>query len=67
VVIAFAAGSNRGIIVSSSGFAILHRELRHRLPAVYPFRFYAIGGGLISYGPDPMGPHRLAAQMLIVS
>ncbi len=67
-VAAFAAGSNRGLIVSSSGFAILHRELiialaaRHRLPAVYPFRFYTIGGGLISYGPDPMDPHRRAAQ-----
>ena len=65
---AVAAGSNRGLIVSSSGFAILHRELiialaaRHRLPAVYPFRFYAIGGGLISYGPDPIDPHRRAAQ-----
>jgi len=65
---AFATGSNRGLIVSSSGFAILHRELiialaaRHRLPTVYPFRFYAIGGGLISYGPDPIDPHRRAAQ-----
>jgi putative ABC transport system substrate-binding protein len=64
---AFAAGPNGGLIVSSSGFAILHRELiiglaaRHRLPAVYPFRFYAIGGGLISYGPDPIDPHRRAA------
>jgi putative tryptophan/tyrosine transport system substrate-binding protein len=70
---AFAAGSNRGLIVSSSGFAILHRELiialaaRHRLPAVYPFRFYAIDGGLISYGPDPIDPHRRAAQYVIVS
>jgi len=67
-VTAFAAGSNRGLIVSSSGFAILHRELiialagRHRLPAVYPFRFYAIEGGLISYGPDPIDPHRRAAS-----
>jgi putative ABC transport system substrate-binding protein len=67
-VTAFAAGSNSGLIVSSSGFAILHRELiialaaRHRLPAVYPFRFYAIGGGLISYGPDPIDPHRRAAS-----
>jgi len=65
---AFATGSNRGLIVSSSGFAILHRELiialaaRHRLPTVYPFRFYAIDGGLISYGPDPIDPHRRAAQ-----
>jgi putative ABC transport system substrate-binding protein len=67
-VTAFAAGSNGGLIVSSSGFAILYRELiialaaRHRLPAVYPFRFYAIGGGLISYGPDPIDPHRRAAK-----
>ena len=66
-VTAFAAGSNSGLIVSSSGFAILHRELiitlaaRHRLPAVYPFRFYATDGGLISYGPDPIDPHRRAA------
>jgi putative ABC transport system substrate-binding protein len=25
---------------------------RHKLPAVYPARFYATAGGLISYGPD---------------
>jgi putative ABC transport system substrate-binding protein len=31
------------------------------LPAVYPFRFYAIDGGLISYGPDPIDPHWRAA------
>jgi putative tryptophan/tyrosine transport system substrate-binding protein len=67
-VAAFAARSNGGLIVSSSGFAILHRELiialaaRHRLPAVYPFRFYAMDGGLISYGPDPIDPHRRAAR-----
>jgi putative tryptophan/tyrosine transport system substrate-binding protein len=67
-VTAFAARPNSGLIVSSSGFAILHRELiialaaRHRLPAVYPFRFYAIEGGLISYGPDPIEPHRRAAS-----
>jgi putative tryptophan/tyrosine transport system substrate-binding protein len=66
-VTAFATGSNSGLIISSSGFAILHRELiialaaRHRLPAIYPLRFYAMGGGLISYGPDPIDPHRRAA------
>ena len=47
--------------------ANVHRELiitlaaRHRLPAVYPFRFYVTGGGLISYGPDSIDPHRRAA------
>jgi putative tryptophan/tyrosine transport system substrate-binding protein len=25
---------------------------RHRLPAVYPFRYFATEGGLIAYGPD---------------
>ena len=24
---------------------------RHRLPVVYPYRFFVAGGGLISYGP----------------
>jgi putative ABC transport system substrate-binding protein len=64
----FAHGSNGGLIVTSTGLAIRHRELiiklatRHRLPAVYPFRFYATDGGLISYGPDPIDPHRRAAS-----
>ena len=45
----------------------MHRNLivelaaRHRLPAVYPFRFFAAGGGLVSYGPDLVDPYRLAA------
>jgi putative ABC transport system substrate-binding protein len=66
-VAAFALGSNGGLIVPASGMANVHRELiitlaaRHRLPAVYPFRFYVTGGGLISYGPDSIDPHRRAA------
>jgi putative ABC transport system substrate-binding protein len=27
---------------------------RHRLPAVYPFRFFATIGGLLSYGNDDL-------------
>jgi putative tryptophan/tyrosine transport system substrate-binding protein len=63
----FARGSNDGLIVTSSGLAIGHRDLiitlvaRHKLPAVYPFRFYVTGGGLISYGADSITPHRRAA------
>jgi putative tryptophan/tyrosine transport system substrate-binding protein len=34
---------------------------RHRLPAIYFFRLFAAGGGLISYGPDSIDPHRRAA------
>ena len=55
---AFARSSNDGLIVSSNALALLHRNLivalaaRHRLPAVYPFRFFVPAGGLVSYGPD---------------
>ena len=36
--------------------------MRLRLPAIYPFRYYAVGGGLISYGPDTLDPMRRAAE-----
>jgi putative tryptophan/tyrosine transport system substrate-binding protein len=45
-----------------------HRELiialaaRHRLPAVYPLRFFAAGGGLIDYGIDRIDLYRRAAS-----
>jgi putative tryptophan/tyrosine transport system substrate-binding protein len=54
----FAREPNRGLIVVASPMAIVHREriitlaARHSLPAVYPFRPFVTGGGLISYGPD---------------
>jgi ABC-type uncharacterized transport system substrate-binding protein len=31
------------------------------LPAVYPARVYAVSGGLMSYGIDPVDPYRRAA------
>jgi putative ABC transport system substrate-binding protein len=31
------------------------------LPAVYPYRFFVISGGLISYGLDNIEQYRLAA------
>ncbi len=66
-VTAFARGSNSGLIVTSSGLAAVHRELiitlaaRYRLPAVYSYRYFVTGGGLISYGPDPIDQYRRAA------
>ena len=33
----------------------------HRLPAIYAFRVYVAGGGLMSYGPDATTPYRRAA------
>jgi putative tryptophan/tyrosine transport system substrate-binding protein len=66
-VVAFARSSNGGPIVTASPAATLHRDLivtlavRHRLPAVYPFRYYVTAGGLISYGPDEIEQYRQAA------
>ena len=34
---------------------------RHRLPAVYPARYFTTGGGLISYAPDNIEQYRRAA------
>jgi len=61
-------GSNRGLIVTSSGLAAVHRQLiialaaRHRLPAIYSYRYFATSGGLISYGPDPIDQFHRAAS-----
>jgi putative tryptophan/tyrosine transport system substrate-binding protein len=34
---------------------------RHRLPAVYPYRYFTELGGLLSYGNDPLDNYRRAA------
>jgi putative ABC transport system substrate-binding protein len=64
---AFARDPNGALILTVGPGAIRHRELviglaaRHKLPAVYPYRFHATEGGLISYGPDTIDPYRRAA------
>jgi putative tryptophan/tyrosine transport system substrate-binding protein len=66
-VTALAKIPNSGMIVTGSTFAIAHRELviklanQHKLPTVYPLRFFVAAGGLISYGADAIDPHRRAA------
>jgi putative ABC transport system substrate-binding protein len=46
------------LIVMPDVFLTNHRDLvtalatRHEVPAIYPFRYFAEGGGLISYGID---------------
>ena len=65
---AFARPPNGGLIVTAAGGLSTRRSLiitlaaRHRLPAVYPFRYYVADGGLISYGPDPIDQYRRAAS-----
>jgi ABC-type uncharacterized transport system substrate-binding protein len=64
----FAREPNGGLIVLPSPIASIHSNLiiglaaRHRIPAVYPFRFYASDGGLISFGIDPADLFRRAAS-----
>jgi putative ABC transport system substrate-binding protein len=64
---AMARGSNGGLIVTGSAPAAVHRDLivtlaaRQQLPAIYPFRYFVIQGGLVSYGVDPVDQFRRAA------
>ena len=50
--------SNGGLIMLPSALAQVNREMitkvtaQHRLPAVYPFRYFVATGGLMSYGVD---------------
>jgi ABC-type uncharacterized transport system substrate-binding protein len=66
-VAAFARTPMGGLIVTADPAAIVHREAiitlaaRHRLPAIYPYRFFVKSGGLISYGLDNIEQYRLAA------
>jgi putative ABC transport system substrate-binding protein len=63
----FARGPNGGLIVTASRFGANHPDLlaslaaRHKLPVVFPFRYFVTSGGLISYGPDFVGQFRQAA------
>jgi putative ABC transport system substrate-binding protein len=64
---AFARESNGGLIVAAGAGVATNRELiinlaaRYRLPAVYPYRYYVVSGGLMSYGPDNIDQYRRAA------
>ena len=59
---------NSGLITMPSAFMNVHRTeiislaARHRLPAVYAFRFFAELGGLLSYGNDFLDNYRRAAS-----
>jgi len=63
----FARLPNGGLIVTASPLDTTHRELiislaaRHRLPTIYPFRYYVAGGGLLAYGPDQIAQMQSAA------
>ena len=64
---AFASTPNGGLILASGAAALRHREriialaAHYRLPAVYPYRVFVGGGGLMSYGIDTADAYRRAA------
>lgn len=65
---ATAGQPDRGLIVLPGPLNNTHRDLiirlaaRFRLPAVYPFRYYATDGGLLYYGVDQVDQWREAAR-----
>jgi putative tryptophan/tyrosine transport system substrate-binding protein len=64
---AFARTPNGGLIVTGGPLTAVHRDAiialaaRHRLPSVYPYRYFVTRGALVSYGPDPTDQYRQAA------
>ena len=67
-IVGFAGAPNGGLLLPPDSTGVRNRELiialasRHRLPAVYPFRFYVADGGLMSYGIDQVEMFRQAAS-----
>jgi putative ABC transport system substrate-binding protein len=66
---AFATISQQGVhtlLVGTDAFLLAQRDqiialaARHAIPAVYPFRDFAVAGGLMSYGPDLAEAYRQA-------
>jgi putative ABC transport system substrate-binding protein len=64
----YAKSSRVGLVVMPDLIATMNRQLivelalQNRHPGVYPFRSFAIAGGLISYGVDVADQYRRAAS-----
>lgn len=63
----FARQPNVGLIVLPDAIVTVNRDLiislaaQYQLPAIYPYRFFATSGGLMSYGVDTVDEYRRAA------
>jgi ABC-type uncharacterized transport system substrate-binding protein len=57
-----------GLIVIPDNFTSVHRQLiislaaQFRIPAIYPYRYFADEGGLLSYGVDTLDLFRRASE-----
>jgi putative tryptophan/tyrosine transport system substrate-binding protein len=63
----FASQPDSGLIIMPHPYTVANRgsviilAARYRLPAIYPYRYFANEGGMISYGPDQIDQWRGAA------
>jgi putative tryptophan/tyrosine transport system substrate-binding protein len=64
----FARDPNGALVVLPSPVTVRHRETiivaaaQHRLPTIYPYRFFTVDGGLMSYSSDVLDQYRRAAS-----
>jgi putative ABC transport system substrate-binding protein len=67
---ALASQPNGGLIILPSPLAQDNREMivkltvQHRLPAMYPFRYFVVSGGLMSYGVDTVEVFRRSTSYI---
>jgi putative ABC transport system substrate-binding protein len=60
--------SGSGLILVPDNFLSVHRDLiisltaRFRIPAIYPYRYFAEAGGLVSYGVHAIAQFRRASE-----
>jgi putative ABC transport system substrate-binding protein len=65
-----ASQPNGSLIVLGGPLTAQHRDLiviqagKHNLPSVFPYRYFANAGGLVSYGPDTINQYRVAADYI---
>jgi putative tryptophan/tyrosine transport system substrate-binding protein len=60
--------SGSGIVLVPDNFMSVHRKLiislatQFRIPTIYPYRYFAEAGGLVSYGVHAIDPFRRASE-----
>jgi putative ABC transport system substrate-binding protein len=60
--------SGSGLVVVPDNFMSVHRDLiislttQSRIPAIYPYRYFAEAGGLVSYGVHAIDQFRRASE-----
>jgi putative ABC transport system substrate-binding protein len=50
------------LFTATNRHSIIALAARHRLPAIYPFRYFVASGGLMSYGTELLDTYRQAAS-----